>query len=124
MDKEKEKAKTKPGKTEAKPSKTNWRKKADELFFDQMLSIREISGIIGISANSISKHLNSRPNYKTERERRKKQNSDRTGYFKEYYQKSKIASISDYANEISAQSLKQEHETAVKILSGERFFHE
>ena len=112
--------------------KDEWKKKAEELFFDSKLSINEISGYINISVRSISSYLNSHPNYKIERHRRKTENQDRANYQKDwkknFRKKTKIEELRKGARYINygvnGETLRQEHITAVKILSRERFFNE
>jgi hypothetical protein len=101
---------------------SNWKQEAERLFFDGGLSIVEINGSLGISTKSISSHLNSLPgsSYRAERERRKKANADRSGYFRDYRRKER-ALVNHGSN---TETLKREHITAVRILSKERFFRE
>jgi len=98
---------------------SKWKQEAERLFFDGGLSIVEISPVIGVSVKSISAHFNTLPNYITERSRRKEANSNRTAYYRKNKRKSRRLAAH---NNVSAETLKQEHIAAVKILSKERFF--
>jgi hypothetical protein len=100
----------------------NWKQEAERLFFDERLSIVKVSDSLGISIKSISAHLNSLPHYKSERERRKKANADRSGYYRNYRRKSRAAKNCAINYNACADTLKKDHITAVRILSRERFF--
>jgi len=108
----------------------SWKEECNKLFFDTGLSIKEINERLGVSKVSISKHLNSNPDYKHERLRRKEQNSDRKRYYREYkkeYRKEKKANeLKNTAFKINynvdAQDIKKEQRMAAIILSRERFF--
>jgi len=96
----------------------DWKHQAESLYFEQGKNIAQISGLIGVSTVSISKHLNSLPHYKPEASRRKEANKDRRDYYREY--KRKTRGCINY--NICRETLKRDHFTAVGILSRERFF--
>ena len=96
-----------------------WQQNAEALFFLEGESIKEISSIIGVSTKSISKFLKGCPKYADEVERRKQSNQDRREYYKNYKRVSRANNIS-YA--VTGDTLKAEHETAVQILSSEKYF--
>ena len=108
----------------------NWKSKAEAMFFTSGWSIARISEAIGVSTVSVSKHLNSLPHYTAERERRKAQNQSRTEYFRDYKRKcrdeTKGKALTAAAYKINygvcADTIRREHETAVRILSRERHF--
>ena len=108
----------------------NWKSEAESFYFTSGWSIARISEAIGVSTVSISKHLNSLPHYTAERERRKAQNQSRTEYFRDYKRKSreeaKGKTLTVTACKINygvcADTIRREHETAVRILSRERHF--
>lgn len=99
-----------------------WRQKAENMCFVDGKSIVQISALLGVSTVSLSKYLNSLPQYAAEKNRRKEENkAKRKEYSRNHKRETRKKSPFDY---ICGLSLKREHETAVKILSKERFFNE
>ena len=95
----------------------DWRHQTEVSFFGNGLTIEAISKATGVSRRSISAYLNSLPHYKDEVERRKKSNSNRKDYYREHKRKRRTE------QPITGEVLRQEHETAVRILSKERHFN-
>jgi len=98
---------------------TSWKNQAETLFFIEKKQIKEISSLTNVSIRSISKHLNTLPHYAKEVERRKATNQDRREYFRKNKRKNR-ASKSHLA--ITGESLRREHEQAVRVLSSEKFY--
>jgi hypothetical protein len=102
----------------------NWKDNAEVLFFNDGKRIPDISKEIGISQRSISGYLNSLPHYDDEVERRKQANrlaqKERDRKRKQLNRKWQR----EHLHYIDAKLLKQNHETAVNILSRERFYND
>ncbi len=95
-----------------------WQEQAKALFFMEKKSIREISIMLLKSEKSIYRYLKKLPEYKQEREKRKKANSQkRKAYQKQWDRKNRAER---YTN-ISGESLKREHDLAAIILSREKY---
>lgn len=95
-----------------------WQEQAKALFFMEKKSIREISIMLLKSEKSIYRYLKKLPEYKQEKEKRKKANSQkRKAYQKQWDRKNRV---DRYAN-ISGESLKREHDLAAIILSREKY---
>ncbi len=95
-----------------------WQEQAKALFFMEKKSIREISIMLLKSEKSIYRYLKKLPEYKQEREKRKKANRQkRKAYQKQWDRKNRAER---YTN-ISGESLKREHDLAAIILSREKY---
>ncbi|MCL2188444.1 MAG: hypothetical protein FWC16_00705 [Defluviitaleaceae bacterium] len=90
-------------------------------FFVEGKKINEVSGLLGISVRSVSKHFNTLPNYKAEVEKRKQANKAKR---KEYWRLWQQQRRADDHLKATKKTMKLEHITAVKILSKERFFRD
>ena len=98
--------------------KTDWKKEAIKLFFEEKKSIVEIAMKVGVSRKSISTYLQEVPGYSEERQRRKEENGkNRKEYQREWDRKNR--SGSRYTS-ISSDTMRREHDLAALILSRER----
>jgi len=100
-------------------AKSDWRHQAEVSFFSEGKTIVKTAQQLGVSARSVSAYLNSLPHYPAEVERRKEANRNRTDYYREH----KRAKRKSLEVPITGESLRQEHETAVRILSREKFYN-
>lgn len=96
----------------------DWKREAEVLYFDKHLKINTISEMLGITRQHIGKHLMNCDGYKKEkdmrkRETKKKQREKRKEY--DYIRRNHINT------EITKETIFREHETAVRILSHERY---
>lgn len=96
----------------------NWKERAEVLFFKDKLNINRISEKLGVSRKSISKYLGSREGYQEERENRKQLNSEKRREYKREWDRKNRNTL---PRNITADDLKRDHETAVKILSAEKY---
>ena len=94
-----------------------WQERARALFFMEKKSIREISKMLFKSEKTIQNYFKKLPEYKQEKEKRKKANSQkRKAYQKQWDRKNRAER---YTN-ISGESIRREHDVAAMILSAER----
>ncbi len=95
-----------------------WQERAKALFFMEKKSIREISIMLLKSEKSIYRYLKKLPEYKQEKEKRKKANRQkRKAYQKQWDRQNRVER---YTN-INGESLKREHDLAAIILSREKY---
>lgn len=95
-----------------------WKEDAASYFFNEGRSINDISDMTGISRQSISGYLKSLPDYQTERERRKAKNREAR---KKYKREKNREYRSSLPMAPTAESIRHEHEMAVRILSQEKY---
>lgn len=95
-----------------------WKEDAAISYFEDGKSISDISDMTGISRQSISAYLKTLPGYQDERERRKARNQERR---KEYKREKNREYRSSLPMAPTAESIRHEHEMAVRILSQEKY---
>ena len=84
------------------------------LFFIKEMTVKEISKELGFSEKSIGDFLRKDKRYQKEREKRKKANAIKRKEYKRNWDRQN-------AGEVTAASIKREHEVAVNILSHEKY---
>ena len=94
-----------------------WQERAKALFFMEKKSIKEISKTILKSEKSIYSYFKNLPEYKSEKEKRKKVNYKKR---KEYQRQWDRQNRADRYHCINGESMKREHDVAARILSRER----
>lgn len=94
-----------------------WQEQAKALFFMEKKSIREISIMLLKSEKSIYRYLKKLPEYKQEKEKRKKTNRQKRKAYQKQWDRQNRAER--YTN-ISRESIRREHDVAAMILSAER----
>ena len=94
-----------------------WQERVKALFFMEKKSIREISIMLLKSEKSIYSYLKKLPEYKQEKEKRKKANSQKR---KEYQKQWDRQNRTERYHCINGESMKREHDVAARILSRER----
>ena len=100
----------------------SWKEEAKMQYFNYNLSITEIARMTGKSRKSISAFLNTLNSLKPEKEKRKQVNlTERSKKAKEHMRDRRRES---HQNVVDGHLLRRDHETAVAILSRERFFNE
>ena len=97
----------------------DWKAQAETLFFDQHQKIKAIAAALGKSTVSVSKHLNSLPRYQATRTQRQQDKPNRTDYFREQKQRKRKEQA---AGHVPYETIKREHEIAVRILSSEKYY--
>lgn len=95
----------------------DWKKQAAEMYFGGS-SINDIAGYTEKSRQSVSGYLKILPGYEEEKERRRKGSLDKRKEYKR--EKNKAYRAASY-NEVTADTMKREHEVAVMLLSHERY---
>lgn len=96
---------------------TNWKEQAKALFLIEHISINDIAVIVKKSRETISRFLSSCEEYENEMLFRKKQSEEN----RREYQRQWDRSHRRY-NAVTTDSIKNEHISAVKILSAEKFY--
>ena len=95
-----------------------WQERAKALFFMEKKSIKEISKLLLKSEKTIQNYFKKLPEYKQEKEKRKKANrQNRKAYQKQWDRQNRV----DRYTNISGESLKREHDIAAIILSREKY---
>lgn len=98
---------------------SNWKEKASKYYMDG-LKISDIALLLDVSRQSVSAFLKSQPGFLQEKERRKKENARKRRIYKTDKQRSYRAE-QGISLQVSAETMKREHELAVLELSRERY---
>lgn len=96
-----------------------WKEDSSKMFFRDGLTINEIADVTGISRQSISAFLNRQPGYNEERRKRKGINAVRR---REYKARKNREYRSIVHGEVTAETMKKEHDMAAAILSREKYY--
>lgn len=96
-----------------------WREDASRMFFREGRTINDISDAIGISRQSVSACLKQQPGYGSERQKRKDSNAL---WRKEYKKQKNREYRSAMQDEVTAETMRKEHDMAAAILSRERYY--
>lgn len=95
----------------------DWRGRAEVLFFVEKKSIAAVSKELSISRKSIGVHLKKLPGYQQEIEnRRQKAKQNRRDYQRQWAWKARA----NRYNQVTAETIRQEHDTAARVLSYEK----
>lgn len=95
----------------------DWRERAYRLYFKDGLGIGETAESIGVSRQSVSAYLKACPDFAREKERRKIRNKER----RKVYKKEKNQEYRrNYSMQVTAETMRREHEIAAMLLSHER----
>lgn len=98
----------------------DWKKKAEEYYFESHLSISDIAALMEVSRQSVSASLKQHPGYWKEKERRKQEHAAGRREYKTRKQQ-------EYRNRIdmsiTGETLRREHDIAAAILSREKHYH-
>lgn len=98
----------------------DWREQAKALFFIDHLGIKEISILIRKSRETVSRYITECEGYQDEMAFRKVQSAEnRKEYQRNWDRSNRSQRYSNTA--ISKDTIKREHEIAVKVLSSERY---
>lgn len=95
----------------------NWRKKAEEMFFNNGLEINDIAVLLDKSRRSIQGYLSTCPAYEHEKEKR---STARKKKRKEYKRQWDRDNRHRY-DAVSDESIRREHDVAAMILSHEKY---
>lgn len=96
-----------------------WREDCFTMFFRDGAKITDISDAIGVSRQSISAYLSRQPGYDEERQRRKDSNAVRRREYKRQKNREYRSVVHD---EVTAETMKREHDMAAAILSREKYY--
>lgn len=95
-----------------------WKKQAEELYFESKMGIGDIAVYLGVSRQSVSKHLGELPGYTEEKNTRKERNRER----RREYKREKSREYRNGAGDgITADTIRREHDVAALILSREKY---
>ncbi len=98
-----------------------WKTQASALFFIEHLPVNTVADIVNRRRETVSRYLCGREGYGDEMAFRKAQSRERRKTYQQDWDKANRPERYRY---ISGDTLRTEHELAVKILSKERFSHE
>ncbi len=96
-----------------------WREKAAQYYRDG-LKISEIARLVGVSRQSVSAFLKSVPGYQEEKYRRKMENAEKRRAYKTEKQRI-YREQTAIPMQVTAETMRREHELAVLELSRERY---
>lgn len=99
--------------------KTDWKKKAEGMFFLGGSSINDIAAATGKSRQAVSGHLKALPGFAAEKDRRKQQNRDSRKEYKR--EKNREYRMSMDTMGVTGETMKREHDIAAMLLSHERY---
>ena len=95
----------------------NWRKKAEEMFFNDGLEINEISILLDKSRRSIQGYLSTCTAYEHEKEKRSTAKREKRKEYKRQWDRDKRTR----GDTVPAESMRREHDIAAMILSHEKY---
>ena len=93
-----------------------WKELAEAYYFESHLPINDIAAATGISRQSISAHLKSCDGYAAEKQRRKSENKEKRREYKR--EKNRTYRSASYLD-VTAESMRREHDLAALELSHE-----
>ncbi|MCM1104922.1 MAG: hypothetical protein NC409_12550 [Clostridium sp.] len=96
---------------------SGWKQTARELFFDSGCSVVQIAAYTGVSRQSIAAYLKGCAGYAAERDRRRAASQAA----RKEYKKAKNREYRAAGMEVTAETMRREHDTAALILSRERY---
>lgn len=95
----------------------DWKKRAEELYFEEKKSMQDTAAAVGVSRQSVSAYLKNLPRFAQEKQRRKDENrTKRQEYKREMNRKYR----EEYRMRVTPETMKREHDIAVMLLSHER----
>lgn len=96
-----------------------WKEEAFRMFFKDGAAVGNIAVATGVSRQSLSAFLKQQPGYKTEKQRRKETSAIRR---REYKAEKNREYRSAARDEVTAETMKREHDMAAAILSREKYY--
>lgn len=97
---------------------SGWKEQAKALFFVEHMNITEIAAVVGRSRQTVSAYVNACDGYGDEMALRAKRGADaRRAYQRNWDRENRARRY----GQISGDTIRREHETAARILSGEQF---
>lgn len=100
--------------------KRDWKRMSEILFFRDHRKIGDICRVVGRTRKYVSGHLHGCSGYEAEmRWRKSRQEEKRRQYQVEWNRSHRRESFA--AGDVTADTLRQEHDTAARILSSERY---
>lgn len=95
----------------------NWRKKAEEMFFNDGLEINDIAALLDKSRRSIQGYLSTCTAYEHEKEKRSTAKREKRKEYKRQWDRDNRHRY----DAVSAESIRREHDVAAMILSHEKY---
>ena len=95
----------------------NWRKKAEEMFFNDGLEINDIAVLLDTSRRSIQGYLSTCTAYKHEKEKRSTAKREKRKEYKRQWDRDNRSK----SDTVTAESMRREHDIAAMILSHEKY---
>jgi len=95
----------------------NWRKKAEEMFFNDGLEINDIAALLDKSRRSIQGYLSTCTAYIPEKEKRSTAKREKRKEYKRQWDRDKRTR----GDTVTAESMRREHDVAAMILSHEKY---
>lgn len=95
-----------------------WKEEASRMFFQGSAAINDISAATGVSRQSVSAYLKRQPGYMAEKQRRKESSASRRREYKAAKNRQYRSAARD---EVTAETMRREHDIAAAILSRERY---
>ena len=95
----------------------NWRKKAEEMFFNNGLEINDIAVLLDKSRRSIQGYLSTCTAYEHEKEKRSTARKKRRKEYKRQWDRDNRSK----SDTVTAESMRREHDVAAMILSHEKY---
>lgn len=95
----------------------NWKEQAQALFFVDHVGVTEIAAVVSRARETVSRYLNDCEGYEAEMAFRRKQSEAQRREYKRQWDRHNRAGLYD----ITKDSLRREHEIAVRVLSAEKF---
>lgn len=96
-----------------------WKEEASRMFFQGSAAVGDISAATGVSRQSVSAFLKQQPGYRAEKQRRKEVNAIRRREYKAAKNREYRSAARD---EVTAETMKREHDMAAAILSREKYY--
>lgn len=98
--------------------KKDWREQAEALFFTEHMTVKDICAAVKKTRKYVSDHLQKCEGYEKEKQfRQELQKEKRKEYKREWDRNNRIFS----AGAVTADTMRREHDVAVRILSSERY---
>jgi hypothetical protein len=95
----------------------NWRKKAEEMFFNDGLEINDIAVLLDKSRRSIQGYLSTCTAYEHEKEKRSTAKREKRKEYKRQWDRDNR----NKSDKVTAESMRREHDIAAMILSHEKY---
>lgn len=99
--------------------KYDWKGQAEALFFIEHMSVNDICVILQKTRKYVSAHLQNCEDYEKEKEFRKSLNAGKRKEYKREWDRNNRRTF--YPGNVTADTMRREHDVAVRVLSSERY---